>query len=122
MRSIVRPILLMGLLLLAAPVRAAEAPVLVILPFEVAGAQGLEYLRETLLYLLAGRMAEGGEATVVAPRKILEAHKSHAGRPLTDQDARDLGRSLGADYVFSGQFTTVGEGFRVEGRLLNVGT
>jgi TolB-like protein len=119
MRSVVRPIL-MGLLVLAAPLRAAEPPVLLILPFEVASPQGLGYLRETLLHLLSDRIAERSQVTVVPPWKAVEALRDRTGRSLTDQEARDLGRSLGAHQVVSGRFTTVGEGFRIEGRLLDV--
>ena len=118
MRSIVRPILLIGLLVVAAPLRAAEPPVVVILPFEVASPQRLDYLRETLVHLLAARIAEGTGATVVPPWKVIEALQSHAGSSLTDQEARDLGRSFGARYVLSGRFTTVGEGFRIDGWML----
>lgn len=122
MRSIVGSILLMGLLLLPAPLPAAETPVVVILPFEVASPQPVDYLRETLVHLLAGRIAEVTGATVVPPRKVVEALQDRAGRALTDQEARDLARSFRADYVLSGRFTTVGEGFRVDGRLLDVGS
>ena len=120
MRSIVRPILLLGLLVLAAPLRAAEAPVVVVLPFEVTSPQRLDYLRETLVHLLAGRIAERSGATVVPPWKVVEALQSRAGSSLTDQEARDLGRSFGARYVLSARFTTVGEGFRIDGRMLDV--
>jgi TolB-like protein len=120
MRSVVRPILLVGFLVLAAPLRAAEAPVLVILPFEVASSPGLDYLRETLVHLLADRVAERSGVTVISPRKVVEALRGQAGRSLTDQAARDLAKSFGAQYVLSGRFTTVGEGFRVDGRLLDV--
>src|SRR5881396_2543467 len=111
MRSIVRPILLLGLLVLAAPLRAAEAPVVVVLPFEVTSPQRLDYLRETLVHLLAGRIAERSGATVVPPWKVVEALQSRAGSSLTDQEARDLGRSFGARYVLSARFTTVGRAF-----------
>jgi TolB-like protein len=120
MRSLVRPILLVGLLVLAAPLRAAEPPVIVILPFEVASAERLDYLQETLVHLLAARMAEGGRVTVVRPRKVMETLQGHAGRQLTDQEARDLGKSFGARYVLVGRFTALGEGFRLDGRLLDV--
>jgi hypothetical protein len=119
MRSVVRPIL-MGLLVLAAPLRAAEPPVLLILPFEVTSPQGLGYLRETLLHLLSDRIAERSQVTVVPPWKAVEALRDRTGRSLTDQEARDLGRSLGAHRIVSGRFTTVGEGFRIESRLLDV--
>lgn len=117
MRSIVRPILLVGLLVLAAPLRAAETPVLLILPFEIASPERVDYLRETLVHLLADRIAERSGVTVISPRKVVEALRSRAGRSLTDQEARDLGKSFGAQYVLSGRFTTVAEGFRVDGRL-----
>jgi hypothetical protein len=119
MRSVVGSIL-MGLLVLAAPLRAAEPPVLLILPFEISSPQGLGYLRETLLHLLSDRIAERSGVTVVPPWKVVEALRDHTGRSLTGQEARDLGRSLGAHQVVSARFTTVGEGFRIESRLLDV--
>src|SRR5437773_5940080 len=76
MRSIVRPILLLGLLVLAAPLRAAEAPVVVVLPFEVTSPQRLDYLRETLVHLLAGRIAERSGATDL-DRKSTRLNSSH---------------------------------------------
>jgi len=91
-----------------------------VLPFEVTSPQRLDYLRETLVHLLAGRIAERSGATVVPPWKVVEALQSRAGSSLTDQEARDLGRSFGARYVLSARFTTVGEGFRIDGRMLDV--
>jgi hypothetical protein len=120
MRNIARPIFLVGFLLLAGPLRAAETPVLLIVPFEVSSPQRLDYLQQTLVHLVADRITASGGVIVVPPAKLMEALQDRTVGAFSDQEARDLGKSFGADYVLTARFTTVGEGFRIDGRLLEV--
>ena len=113
-------LLLMGLLLSSAPLPAAEPPSLLVLPFEISGQERLDYLKDSILDLLASRIGQGSGVSVVTAEKVKEALRGRPTLALTDQEALDLARSLGADYLLFGRFTKIGEWFSLDAGLLEV--
>ncbi len=110
----------MGLLVSPALVTAAEPPRLLILPFEISSQEALDYLRDSLLDLLASRIGQGAEITVIPPGKVREALKGRPTLSLTDLEAQALARAAGADYLLFGRFTKIGEGFSLDAGLLDL--
>jgi len=120
MGRVATAILLVGLLLFSGPVPAAEPPTLLILPLEISSTEPLDYLRDSLVDLLASRIGQSPDVTVVPPDKVKEALKGRQTLSLTEQEAQALARSAGADYLLFGRFTKIGEGFSLDAGLLDL--
>jgi hypothetical protein len=92
-----------GLLLtacFAAPARAADAPVKVVvalLPFEVHSAGGLDYLETALVDLLESRIEASGKVSVVESVIVREAMVGYAAGPMADDALRQLALDVGAE-------------------------
>jgi len=119
-RRVAIAVLLMGLLLFSGPVPAAEPPTLLILPLEISSTEPLDYLRDSLVDLLASRIGQSPDVAVVPPDKVKEALKGRQSLSLTEQEAQALARSAGADYLLFGRFTKIGEGFSLDAGLLDL--
>jgi len=89
---------------LVAGAPAAEPPVrIAILPVVVHALEDHEYLRSGLADMLASRIGRSPGVAVVR----VEAPENATTDP---EAAREIARSLGADYVVYGSFTTFGQG------------
>ncbi len=91
----------------ASPSTAASAPEthpkLLLLPIVVHSAEDPEYLRNGLADMLAARLSRIGALEILRPEKPDEG--------TTDlEEALELGREAGAEYVLYGSFTRFGQG------------
>jgi serine/threonine-protein kinase len=88
------------------PAIAADPNVVAVLPFRVAGADpALHYLREGMLDLLAAKLTGEGGPRAVDPRAVMSAWNRAAESSEvdpSDEEARRLGRDLGAAHVLLG--------------------
>ncbi len=113
-------VFLVGLLLLPRLLPAADPPELLILPFEISSPERLDYLRESLLDLLASRIGQGAEVRVVAREKVADALRGRPTGALTQAEMQALARAVGADYVLSGRLTKIGEAFSLDAAVADV--
>jgi len=96
----------------------AEAPRLLVLPFELSAAQPQEYLRRAVPDVLANRIGQSRDVVVVPADVPAEAL---AGRsPFSAAVAQELGKARRADYVLSGRVTEIGKRFSVDAALFDV--
>ncbi|HSG81233.1 MAG TPA: hypothetical protein VLC48_03210 [Gemmatimonadota bacterium] len=85
---------------------AVDPNVVAVFPFRVAGADAaLDYLREGMVDLLAAKLTGEGGPRAVDPRAVMSAWNrasEASGGELSDREARELARSLGAGRVLLG--------------------
>ena len=115
-------ILLMGLLVSPSLPSAAEPPKLLILPFEISSQEPLDYLKDSLPDLLASRVGQSPDVTVVPPDTVKESLRGRRTLSLTEQETQTLARSTGADYLLFGRFTRIGDTFSLDAAVLDLKT
>jgi TolB-like protein len=104
--------------LFAAPGWAAEAVKKVaILPFQMNAPEDLDYLREGIMDMLASRLAWEGKVEVIDKEAVKEALAGYSGS-LNESAARQVGSSLGVDYVLFGSLTVFGESVSIDGKMV----
>lgn len=124
------PLLLVAALLLAGAGPAAaqkagpgglvgtKSPVVVaFLPFRVNGPADVAYLGQAIPDILATRVVTLAPAEQGA---VAAALQRHAGAPLTEAVAREVGRESGAQFVVLGTLTAIGDRLSLDARILPV--
>lgn len=122
-------LVLLGLLLLA-PWRSPqgsmpEVPTVLVLPFRALQPEGTHaWLGTALSEMMTSELGAGGGVQVVSPDRL--ARDGGRGALAGEPPAREVGRSLGADFVIDGRYYLQGDGasaeLRVDVRLLEVRT
>ena len=96
---------------------AAEAPKKVaVLPFQINAAEDYSYLKSGILDMLASRLAWEGKVEVIEKQVVKEAMAGHQGS-LNEAFAREVGTSLGADYVLFGSLTIFGDSVSIDAKM-----
>jgi TolB-like protein len=105
-------------LLFTAAGSAAETPKKVaILPFEINAPEDLSYLREGIMDMLASRISWEGKVEAIEEQLVKEALSGREG-PLNEAVAREVGTTLGADYVLFGSLTVFGESVSIDAKMV----
>jgi TolB-like protein len=105
-------------LLFTAAGSAAETPKKVaILPFEINAPEDLSYMREGIMDMLASRISWEGKVVAIEEQLVKNAL---AGREstLNETAAREVGTTLGADYVLFGSLTVFGESVSIDAKMI----
>jgi len=102
-------------------VSAAEAGSVRVLiaPFKIHAAEDMTYLREGITEMLTSRLARAQEIEVVG-RDELSKGMAGRGDLSGEAEARDLARSLNADYIVLGSLTVLGNSVSVDARLVDL--
>ncbi|HUT83679.1 MAG TPA: FG-GAP-like repeat-containing protein [Thermodesulfobacteriota bacterium] len=112
--------LLLVLLLLVSPSRAAQQKIKVaIIPFKMNVGEELKYLRDGIMDMLSTRLTQGADITTVESLVVKKAAEGITGE-LNEVIARRVGSDLGADYVVFGSVTKVMESLSLDGKVLKV--
>jgi TolB-like protein len=96
---------------------AEEEKTVAVFPFQMNAAENLDYLREGILDMLASRLAWEGKVKVIEKQRVKDALAAHQGT-VDETIAREVGGSLGADYVLFGSITVFGESVSVDAKML----
>ena len=105
-------------LLFTAAGSAAETPKKVaILPFEINAPEDLSYLREGIMDMLATRISWEGKVEAIEEQLVKEALSGRKGA-LNEAAAREVGTTLGADYVLFGSLTVFGESVSIDAKMI----
>ena len=82
---------------------AEQEKTVAVFPFQINAAEDLGYLREGILDMLASRLAWEGKVKIIEKQRVKDGLSAHQGK-VDETIAREVGGSLGADYVL---FVTV---------------
>jgi len=105
-------------LLFTAAGSAAETPKKVaILPFEINAPEDLSYLREGIMDMLASRISWEGKVEAIEEQLVKEALSGREGT-MNEAAAREVGTTLGADYVLFGSLTVFGESVSIDAKMI----
>ncbi|MGD9338514.1 MAG: hypothetical protein PVF76_14395 [Syntrophobacterales bacterium] len=124
MKNVGRTLALLAIipLLFVASGSAAEvAKKVAVLPFQINADRDLAYLRNGILDMLSSRLAWEGKVEVVEKQLVKEAMAGHQG-PLNEAAAREIGTSLGVDYVLFGSLTIFGESVSIDSKMVPLTT
>ena len=105
-------------LLFTAADSAAETPKKVaILPFEINAPEDLSYLREGIMDMLASRISWEGKVEAIEEQQVKSALAGREGA-MNEAAAREVGTTLGADYVLFGSLTVFGESVSIDAKMI----
>ena len=88
-----------------------------ILPFEMNAPEDLGYLREGILDMLSSRISLQGKVEVIEKQLVKNALAERQG-PVNEAAARQVGQTLGADYVLFGSLTVFGESVSIDAKMI----
>jgi len=110
-------VLIIPLLFTAAGSAAETAKKVAIFPFEINAPKDLSYLREGIMDMLASRISWEGKVEVIEEQLVKEALSGREGA-LNETAAREVGTTLGADYVLFGSLTVFGESVSIDAKMI----
>jgi len=110
-------VLIIPLLFTAVGSAAETAKKVAILPFEINAPEDLSYLREGIMDMLASRISWEGKVEVIEEQLVKEALSGREGA-LNEAAAREVGTTLGADYVLFGSLTVFGESVSIDAKMV----
>lgn len=90
-----------------------------VVPFTINAERDLTFLQNGIVDMLSSRLSSVDKVTVLPKETTEQAFSSLAG-PLNEKTARELGGSLGADYVLFGSLTIFGESVSIDARMVDV--
>lgn len=96
-----------------------SASTVAILPFDVRGAEGLEYLSEGMARLIATKISDVEEYQSVDPHSVLNFVDRIDLRDIDSQAGRTVAERLGARHYVLGSVIQVGEQLHLEASLYN---
>ncbi len=108
---------IMPLLFAAAGSAEEVAKKVAILPFQMNAPEDLSYLKEGILDMLSSRLAWEGKVDVIEKQVVKDALSDHQG-PLNEAAAREVGTTLGADYVLFGSLTVFGDSVSIDAKMI----
>lgn len=99
--------------------RTDEPTRVAILPFKMNAERDLSFLREGILDMLTTRLSWGNKVVVIQRESTGRVLEKIAG-PIDEKVAREIGTTLGADYVLFGSLTVFGESVSIDGKMIDV--
>ncbi len=110
--------LLICLFLSPTLLRAQEPYKVLVLPFEVFAGQDLSYLKKAIPEMLSTRLFTPGKIVAIEQERV---ERELSKLPKLDRNAiKELGRTLGADYVIWGSITQVGELISIDAQIMDL--
>ena len=100
---------------------AEQEKTVAVFPFQINAAEDLGYLREGILDMLASRLAWESKVKIIEKQRVKDGLSAHQGK-VDETIAREVGGSLGADYVLFGSVTVFGESVSVDAKMLALTT
>ena len=88
-----------------------------IFPFQMNAPGDLSYLREGIMDMLASRLSWAGKVEVIEKQAIKDALAGQQG-VLNEAGAREVGTTLGADYVLFGSLTVFGDSVSIDAKMV----
>jgi hypothetical protein len=107
------------LLSLGEPCFPAEPVKVLILPFQIHAGSELDYLKLSLSEMLSTRLVSRRKIAILEDPRIEKVAEEQKG-PNALKAARDLGRTLGAEWLIIGSFTKIGESLSFDALLINL--
>jgi outer membrane protein insertion porin family len=101
-------------------VHAAGGVRVCILPFTVNSQDTLDYLSRALPDMVATRLEKPGEIIVVPKPVVAKALVQLGWKGFTEQAARAVGRSVGADFVVGGTLTKIGKAASIDAAIIDM--
>lgn len=95
---------------------AAEAPLVLVLPFQVQAGAGLPHAADSVPQAVIAQVEKNGMRAV--PLRVARELQEESGSTINLATARLLGRKAGADLVVYGLFKQSGQGFTMDTRLV----
>ncbi|WP_033396345.1 CsgG/HfaB family protein [Thermodesulfatator atlanticus] len=111
-------LVILFLLIFATNLLAKQVTV-AILPFKINAKEDLSYVKQGIQDMLSTRLYDDGKVIVVDQAKVNEALKD-IKEPITSEKARELGKTLGADYVVIGSLTSFGQKVSLDAKIIPV--
>ncbi len=94
------------------------AKTVAIVPFKVNAEKDMSFLRDGIYDMLASRLYKEGETEVLSRQRVEKALGT--GAAVTESNARDLGKQLGADFILFGSLTVLGNSISVDSKMVDV--
>jgi TolB-like protein len=110
-------VLIIPLLFTAAGSAAETVKKVAILPFDINAPEDLSYLREGIMDMLASRISWEGKVEAIEEQLVKEAVSGREGG-LNEAAAREVGTTLGADYVLFGSLTVFGDSVSIDAKMI----
>ena len=110
-------VLIIPLLFTAAGSAAETAKKVAILPFEINAPEDLSYLREGIMDMLASRISWEGKVEAIEEQQVKSALAGREGA-MNEAAAREVGTTLGADYVLFGSLTVFGDSVSIDAKMI----
>lgn len=110
--------ILAALLIILPTAAFSAAKTVALVPFKVNAEKDMSFLRDGIYDMLASRLYKEGETEVLGRQRVEKALP--AGGAVTESNARDLGRQLGADFILFGSLTVLGNSISVDSKMLDV--
>ena len=99
---------------------ADEKPVkIAITPFTLNAPEDMQYLTSGIQDMLESRLSQDENVIVISDEKTARAMEGVA-EPIDENEARDIGRRLSADFVLIGSLTVFGSSASLDSRLVDV--
>jgi len=112
-------VILVTLLIILPTTVFAAAKTVAIVPFKVNAEKDMSFLRDGIYDMFASRLYKEGE-TEVMTRQRVEKSTGAAGGAVTESNARELGKQLGADFILFGSLTVLGNSISVDSKMVDV--
>ena len=117
--ALIVTLMLMAPAMILPPATAAAAKTVAIVPFKVNAEKDMNFLRDGIYDMLASRLYKEDEIDVINRQKVEKALASVSGG-VTESNARDLGKQLGADFMLFGSLTVLGNSISVDSKMVDV--
>lgn len=119
-RKIIALLTIAALIFLGAATPWADEPSRVaIIPFKVNADQDLSFLRDGIVDMLTTRLS-WEDKVIVIQRETTESAVNKAAGPINEKVARQVGASLGANYVLFGSLTVFGQSVSIDAKMIDV--
>jgi TolB-like protein len=97
----------------------AAAKTVAIVPFKVNAEKDMSFLRDGIYDMLASRLYKEDEVEVISRQRVEKAIASVTGG-VTEANARDLSKQLGADLILFGSLTVLGNSISIDSKMVDV--
>ena len=101
-----------------ASAQTGSARTVAVLPFEMHAPSSMAYLQDGLRDMLASRLAANGGAKILEQSKV-DAMLAKPGKALSQEEAVELVRQLGVDYLVTGSLTSLGGSMSIDAKVFS---